>query len=324
MMSPPVEELRAAFHSRPDVDPHFVVLEHGHHQPDIEPRFVVIRRGRRRHERSEAVDTVTLDGDVMHRESFLRAVAIAAGRVHEEVESQQTSKVEAVVAPSREKALSEGRLILVAEDNDINQKVIRQQLTLLGYAADIAGDGREALKRWKSGNYGLLLTDLHMPEMDGYQLTTAIRLAEQGKNRAPIIAFTANALKGEAEHCRAVGMDDYLSKPVQLAHLKAILQKWLPAPGPTHPVQPLNPVAPVAASVASPAAQKPVEVSILEELVGNDPAVISEFLQDFRTSSAKDSSGFARRLPGRASGSGRCSRPQAQVVGPFGRCAGAG
>ncbi len=228
--APPLEELRAACHSRPDLDTHFVILEHGHHEPDIEPRFVVIRRGRRRHERSETVDTVTLDGDVMHREAFLRAVAVAAGRLHEKTEAQPP-KVAAVVAPSREKALKEGRLILVAEDNEINQKVIRQQLALLGYAADIAQDGREALKRWESGIYALLLTDLHMPEMDGYQLTAAIRLAEQGKGkaRAPIIAFTANALKGEAEHCRAVGMDDYLSKPVQLAHLNAILQKWLPA-----------------------------------------------------------------------------------------------
>jgi two-component system, sensor histidine kinase and response regulator len=223
----------------------------------------------------------------MHRESFLRAVAIAAGRVHEEVESQQTSKVEAVVAPSREKALSEGRLILVAEDNDINQKVIRQQLNLLGYAADIAGDGREALKRWKSGNYALLLTDLHMPEMDGYQLTTAIRLAEQGKEggtRAPIIAFTANALKGEAENCRAVGMDDYLSKPVQLTQLKAVLQKWLPTPAASPLAQPL---AIPAVATASQTAERPVEVSVLEGLVGNDPVVISEFLRDFRTSSAR-------------------------------------
>ena len=87
-----------------------------------------------------------------------------------------------MVAPSREKALKEGRLILVAEDNEINQKVIRQQLGLLGYAADIAVDGREALKRWETGDYALLLTDLHMPEIDGYQLTAAIRLAEQAKS----------------------------------------------------------------------------------------------------------------------------------------------
>ncbi|WP_090907280.1 PAS domain S-box protein [Nitrosospira sp. Nsp13] len=279
---PPVEELRAACRSRPDLDPHFVVLEHGHHQPDIEPRFVVIRRGRRRHERSEAVDTVTLDGDVMHRDAFLRAVAIAAGRVHEEAEAQQADKVEAVVAPSREKAMREGTLILVAEDNEINQKVIRQQLSLLGYAADIAGDGQEALKRWESGNYALLLTDLHMPEMDGYQLTAAIRHAEQDKTRIPIIAFTANALKGEAEHCRAVGMDDYLSKPVQLAHLKAVLHKWLPVPksGAQAPVVATAPVTPAAAD-------RSMDVSVLEALVGNDPAVIDEFLRDFRASSAR-------------------------------------
>ncbi|HVW65385.1 MAG TPA: PAS domain S-box protein [Nitrosospira sp.] len=294
--APPIEELREAFRARPDLDPHFVVLEHGHHQPDIEPRFVVIRRGRRRHERSEAVDTVTLDGDVMHRDAFLRAVAIAAGRLHEEMATQQPNKIDSLVAPSRDKALEEGRLILVAEDNEINQKVIRQQLALLGYAADIARDGKEALKRWMSGDYALLLTDLHMPEIDGYQLTAAIRLAERDKVRKPIIAFTANALKGEAEHCRAVGMDDYLSKPVQLAHLRAILQKWLPAPAvPIPPITPVTPAAyvdhPAAASPSpspEPAAEKkPVDVTILEGLVGNDPAVISEFLHDFRVSSAR-------------------------------------
>jgi CheY-like chemotaxis protein/HPt (histidine-containing phosphotransfer) domain-containing protein len=331
---PPIEELRKAFHSRPDLDPHFVVLEHGRHQPDIEPRFVVIKRGRRRHERSEAVDSVMLDGDVMHREAFLRAVAIAAGRLHEKAEAQQSEKIPAVVAPSREKALEEGRLVLVAEDNEINQKVIRQQLALLGYAADIAKDGREALKRWESGNYALLLTDLHMPEMDGYQLTAAIRLAEQGKGkaRAPIVAITANALKGEAEHCRAVGMDDYVSKPVQLAHLNAVLQKWLPAASPDTQPAPTAPALPEASPPAIPAAPatpgppaaapspaltpvpatavpskegKPVDVGVLEALVGNDPEVIGEFLRDFRASS--DRIGVELR--------GACKLGQAQAAG---------
>ncbi|SDZ88323.1 PAS domain S-box protein [Nitrosospira multiformis] len=305
--TPPLEELRAAFRSRPDLDPHFVVLEHGHHEPDIEPRFVVIRRGRRRHERTEEVDTVTLDGDVMHRDAFLRAVALAAGRLQEELPVPPSEEVKAVALPSREKALSEGRLILVAEDSEINQKVIRQQLSLLGYAADIAKDGGEALKRWESNNYALLLTDLHMPEIDGYQLTAAIRLkeGEQGAARKPIIAITANALKGEAEHCRAVGMDDYLSKPVQLSHLKAVLQKWLPSPGSSTELlelAPLGSIAPSAIPVApatpgesaatgapalSTVAAKPVDVHILEQLVGNDRAVINEFLQDFRASARK-------------------------------------
>ncbi len=279
--TPPVEELRAAYHSRHGLEPHFIVLEHGHHQPDMEPRFVVVKRGRRHHGRSETVDLVTLDGDVMHRDLFLKAVAIAAGRAHEE---EETLLVKAgVIAPSREKALQEGRLLLVAEDNEINQKVIRQQLALLGYAADVAGDGREALKRWESGNYALLLTDLHMPEMDGYQLTTAIRATELGKSHAPIIAFTANALKGEAEHCLDIGMDDYLSKPVQLVHLKAMLEKWLPAAkSGTETIAASN-----GAGVSSATMVGPVDVRVLEALVGDDPAVIGEFLQDFRASSAK-------------------------------------
>ncbi len=282
--TPPVEELRAAYRNRHGLDPHFVVLEHGHHQPDAEPHFVVVRRGRRHHGRSETVDLVTLDGDVMHRELFLQAAAIAAGRALEEEEMPLAGMVKAGITPlSREKALQEGRLLLVAEDNEINQKVIRQQLALLGYAADVASDGREALKRWESENYALLLTDLHMPEMDGYQLTTTIRAAEFGKSHTPIIAFTANALKGEAEHCLEIGMDDYLSKPVQLAHLKIMLEKWLPAAKSSTAVAAASSLSNISATTTA----EPVDVHILEALVGDDPVVISEFLRDFRTSSAK-------------------------------------
>jgi len=133
-------------------------------------------------------------------------------------------------APTREEALRQGRLILVAEDNEINQEVIRQQLNMLGFAADIADDGREAYERWLTGQYKLVLTDLHMPHMDGYRLAGAIREQEvkAGAARTSIVALTANALKGEAEHCKAVGMDDYLSKPTPLPELKAMLEKWLP------------------------------------------------------------------------------------------------
>ncbi len=298
----PVEELRAACLTRPNLDPHFVVIEHGHHQPGVEPHFVIIRRGRRRQGRAQAVDMVTLDGDVMHRQSFLRAVAIAAGRAHEK-EMPLPGKIGATITnPSREEARQQGRLILVAEDNETNQKVILQQLGLFGYTANVADDGRAALERWQSGDYALLLSDLHMPNMDGYQLTAAIRAAEAGQRRIPIIAMSANALKGEAEHCRAAGMDDYLSKPAQLADLKAMLDKWLPVAAKA---------APAIAGLASPsgvtgyeaaaadvglryanpdygaAASVPVDVNVLKALVGDDPAVISEFLHDFRVSAAK-------------------------------------
>ncbi|MFT5482441.1 MAG: two-component system sensor histidine kinase/response regulator, partial [Halieaceae bacterium] len=103
------------------------------------------------------------------------------------------------------------------------------QLALLGYAADIADDGKQALERWQTGDYSLLLCDLHMPVMDGHELAMAIRMAEQGNEHLPIVALTADVLVGEYKHCLEVGMDDYLTKPTLLALLKATLEKWLPA-----------------------------------------------------------------------------------------------
>lgn len=278
--TPPLEELRAACIARHNLDSCFMVVEHGHHQPGMEPHFVVIRRGRRRHGRTQSMDLVTLDGDVMHRQLFLKAVVIAAGWEQEEQEETPLpGKVAAITAPSREQALYQDRLILVAEDNETNRKVILHQLGLLGYAADVTSDGSKALERWESGDYALLLTDLHMPEMDGYQLTAAIRAGEAGKRRIPIVALTANALKGEAAHCRAAGMDDYLSKPARLSDLKNTLKKWLPNAVEAKTDSPDS-------QVTSPPAE-PVDVSVLARLVGNDPAVIYEFLQDFRVSATK-------------------------------------
>ncbi len=195
---------------------------------------------------------------------------------------------EAFNPPSREAALRQGRLILVAEDNETNQKVILRQLALLDFAADVTDNGRQALERWRTGDYALLLTDLHMPEMDGYELTTAIRAEEKDSRekdsrRIPIVAFTANALKGEAEHCRVVGMDDYLSKPVQLMQLKAMLEKWLPVAAEAGP-EPLA-ISPVQTMQAM--AVKPVDVNVLKEMVGDDPVVINEFLHDFRSSATQ-------------------------------------
>jgi CheY-like chemotaxis protein/HPt (histidine-containing phosphotransfer) domain-containing protein len=161
--------------------------------------------------------------------------------------------------------------------------VILLQLGLLGYTADVTGDGRGALKRWESGDYALLLTDLNMPEMDGYDLSLAIRSGETGKRRIPIVALTANALKGEAKRCRAAGMDDYLSKPAQLADLKAMLEKWLPAAAESRPDSPDSPATPAPQVTAA----GPVDVSMLKALVGGDPAVLREFLHDFRISAAK-------------------------------------
>ena len=287
--APPLEEIRAVCRTELNLAPHSVALEHGNRRPGVEPHFVVIRRGQRREGRAETADVVTLDGDVMHRQLFLRAVAIAAGRAQNKKEIPKPHKVG--VKPglptkplSRPEALEQGRLVLVAEDNQTNQKVILFQLGLLGYTADIASDGCEALKRWQSGDYALLLTDLHMPKMDGYELSLTIRRLETEEQRIPIIALTANAIKGEAEHCRAAGMDDYMSKPAQLADLKALLEKWLPPvaefPSAETILASVTPTAPADTDTVS----APVNVDVLIELVGNDPAVIREFLHDFRIS----------------------------------------
>ena len=120
-----------------------------------------------------------------------------------------------------------GRLILVAEDDSMNQTVIRQQLSLLGYAGHIAADGAEALRLWRLGGYAMLLTDLHMPNMDGYELALLIRADEPLGTHLPIIALTANALHGEAERASATGMDGYLTKPVPLATLRDMLAQWI-------------------------------------------------------------------------------------------------
>lgn len=277
----PVEELRAACLARDNqLDSRFMVVEHGYHQPGMEPHFVVIKSGRRRNGRIQSVDLVTIDGDVMHRQPFLKAVAIAAGRAQETKEiTSPSAGGDVIEVPSREQAQQQGRLILVAEDNETNQQVIQYQLGLLGFAADVSDDGREALERWGSGDYGLLITDLHMPKMDGYQLAAAIRADEAGERRTPIVALTANALAGEAEHCRAAGMDDYLSKPARLEDLRDILKKWLPD------VVDASDTADSQAAAAVSAV--PVDVRVFASIVGDDAAVIHELLQDFKISSTK-------------------------------------
>ena len=115
--------------------------------------------------------------------------------------------------------------ILVAEDNETNRKVIYHQLQLIGFGAEFAEDGQRALELWRTGKYGLLLTDLQMPRMDGYALAAAIRAEEKllGTRRTAIVALTANALRDDETRCRAAGMDAHVGKPVRLERLQEVL-----------------------------------------------------------------------------------------------------
>jgi CheY-like chemotaxis protein len=240
-------------------------------------RYVLITRERHRSPYQEAEDVVVLDGDAMHRSAFLHAVALAAGRAEAATEDDVVNSQVKPNAPSIEEAAARGQLILVAEDNEINQKVIQLQLAFLGFASEFVGDGRDALDRWRSGKYALLLSDLHMPQMDGHELTAAIRREEGEGKHLPIIAFTANITKGEAERCRQAGMDDYLSKPAQLEEFKAMLDKWLPVARKQDIQAP--PPAKKGPNTASPKAV--LDTAVLAALVGDGPALIAEFLRDY-------------------------------------------
>ncbi len=171
-----------------------------------------------------------LEINPLRRDKLVRLVAIASGRASPDSgEHFALDDVTDIPLHTVQEALEAGSLVLVAEDNSINQDVIRRQLNRLGYQCELAATGREALQLWRTRPYAVLLTDCHMPEMDGFDLTRAIRTEEARtpRKRTPIIAITANALKGEAERCLAAGMDDYLAKPLKLKSLQELLQKWM-------------------------------------------------------------------------------------------------
>jgi CheY-like chemotaxis protein/HPt (histidine-containing phosphotransfer) domain-containing protein len=120
--------------------------------------------------------------------------------------------------------------VLVVEDNDINQTVALGILANLGYSADVAANGREAVSRAAAQHYQAIFMDCLMPEMDGYEATVAIRSAEAPGRHVPIIAMTAGALPEDRERCLSAGMDDHLAKPLMPADVAAALDKWAEAP----------------------------------------------------------------------------------------------
>ncbi|MGE3537410.1 MAG: ATP-binding protein [Candidatus Tectimicrobiota bacterium] len=121
--------------------------------------------------------------------------------------------------------------LLLAEDNLINQEVARSMLEFLGCQVTVVPDGHQACEMISRQQYDLVLMDCQMPEMDGFAATRTIRQWERdtAQGHLPILALTANAMEGDEERCRAVGMDDYLSKPFTLAQLHRVLSRWLPA-----------------------------------------------------------------------------------------------
>ncbi len=150
-------------------------------------------------------------------------------------------------APGRPAGVARAR-ILVVEDNSVNQKVVTAMLRSLGYEAELAANGLEAVEACAKGDFDAILMDCQMPEMDGFRATAFIRQREGSERRTPIIALTASVMAEDRAHCLAAGMDDYLGKPVHVEALDATLRRWVGARAGDPPARPPGTLAPISPS----------------------------------------------------------------------------
>ncbi len=249
---------------------------------DIDRRFLLIERGNRRYARPYEEDGMTLDLNAMRRKTLLNAVAALTGR--ESPEQCEPTPIQQLpdLPQSVDEARAQGRLILLADDNPTNRKVINQQLGMLGYLAETADDGAEALKMWRNGDYTLILTDCHMPVMDGYQFTQSVRREEPPGTRMPIIAITADALKGTGERCINAGMDDYLTKPMKLQKLRETLERWTHAGTAEDETETDS-----GSAQANSETQEDIDPNALGNILGTqDPAILADYYNDFLDTNA--------------------------------------
>ncbi|MGH9875731.1 MAG: response regulator, partial [Pyrinomonadaceae bacterium] len=166
-----------------------------------------------------------------------------------------------------ERVTMSDKLILLAEDNIVNQKVAVRQLLKLGYRADAVANGREVLEALTRIRYDLVLMDCQMPEMDGYEATSEIRRREGASTHTPIVAMTANALRGDRDKCIAAGMDDYVSKPVKPEELQKVLESLFAKAENNKASQPVD-------DDATP----PVDLELLYQALGSEPDEFREIL----------------------------------------------
>ncbi len=229
---------------------------------------------------SNLISAISIQLDGLRRRDLIESVAIAAGKASPEVlQSLEVKPIRSTVEPlSITNASIAGTLILVAEDDRINQKVLFKQLSLLGYTAEFTSNGKEALALWRKNFYAMLFTDLHMPEMDGYQLTKTIRSEEEDGERLPIIALTANALFGEVKRAEKIGVDQYLTKPIRLASLQETIECYLaPISDATDNHGALE--QDIAADASNDSCV--FDSSVLSGLLGSDDGDIVDFLVDY-------------------------------------------
>ena len=195
------------------------------------------------------------------------------------------------VLPSRAEAERDGTLLLLVEDHAINRAILARQLELIGFVTDTAADAAEALKRFELCPYGLVLTDIHLPGADGYELARRLRRAEERKGRepVPIIALTASAIRTNCDDFAQAGMDDIVIKPGTLETLAATLRRWLPDCGWREPA------APASQRVAVAAAPE-IDRSTLDELTGGDDALNRDIVMRYLESLGDDLDALGQAL----------------------------
>jgi signal transduction histidine kinase/CheY-like chemotaxis protein/HPt (histidine-containing phosphotransfer) domain-containing protein len=241
---------------RHDPESVFKILSLIEHLPTEHKNLLLLNHGTRRQPvrtlLSQCNEVTEIDINSLFRVNFWRAVAQAIG--YSLINSNVRSTTE-LLTLSDKNTLSSLR-ILVAEDNIANQKVIQLQMEKIGIMPVIVSDGVEAFDAFKLQSWDLLLTDLHMPKMDGYGLTTSIRQYEKINNlsQTPILALTSNIVKEEGERCRQLGMNDFLTKPISIKFLKEKIEYW---------------AKPIATPVPTSESQNTaINLSILHEYVG--------------------------------------------------------
>jgi len=220
-------------------------------------------------------------------------------------------KIKPVLTPTKKKDGTNIR-ILLAEDNIINQKVALKVLEKLGYHADAVANGEEAVKTLETIPYDLVFMDCQMPVMDGYEATKAIRNRHSviRNHDIAIIAMTANAMKGDREKCLAVGMNDYVSKPISPQELSDVLEKWL------SPAEKKEEESNRKAETMDNDTEKVFDraallnrlmddedllVDILKEFITNTPELIAKLKESVEAGDTEDARRFAHTLKGSAS-----------------------
>jgi CheY-like chemotaxis protein len=192
--------------------------------------------------------------------------------------------------PKRNSVVPKRQPVLVVDDNEINRVVACDLLHELGYPADTACNGLEAVEMVRTGSYAVVLMDCQMPELDGYQAARRIRALPEPACKVPIIALTAHALSGDRDRVLSAGMDDYATKPIRVRTLEQLVRRWDPASGQTRVSLQGMPAANVNAAAAEPidamrAAQESLRPPALDSLPDLDPslprspAVIELFLK---------------------------------------------